>query len=87
VGNILLMEQINYENLQKAVKLIEEAKSCIARKDYIKAEEIAGKILECEVAGYPFYASVADIYNKTGNRKKAKEIINNLVNVYKKLPK
>jgi len=81
------MNKKDYESLQKAVGLIQEANACIARKDYLKVEEIAGKILECEVAGYRFYATVADIYSKAGNRKKAKEMIDRFVNEYKKLPK
>ena len=81
------MREKDFENLQRAVRLIEEAKSCIAKKDYIKTEGIAGNILECEVAGYRFYATVADIYSKAGNPKKAEDMTDNLVNAYKKLQK
>ncbi|MCX6815108.1 MAG: hypothetical protein NTY20_05675 [Candidatus Aenigmarchaeota archaeon] len=81
------MREKDFENLQRAVRLIEEAKSCIAKKDYIKAEGIAGKILECEVAGYRFYATLTDIYRKIGDDVMAEEMIDNLVNVYKKLQK
>ncbi len=81
------MREKDFENLQRAVRLIEEAKSCIAKKDYIKAEGIAGKILECEVAGYRFYATLADIYRKMGDDGMVEEMTAKLVNEYKKLQK